>query len=341
MQKNGTIQLETERLRLRKINLNDAEEIFKNWTNDDDVSRYTTWSTHKTVQDTIEWLKIVEKTYQDNINYEWGIELKETKELIGCISAYIKPEFDNRYEIGYVISKKYWRNGYTTESLTAVMEYLINQEKITEFIARHAKLNPASGAVMQKGGFRYIKDGTFQKFNEPKEYETREYYYDVYKNVKRPIIEDAKEIAILVKDGWNTAYKGLIDDSFLKSINIEESTQKWKVWLEDNKDIFIYKENDKILGVIKYGKSENNEQNGEIYILNFFSLGILVNILLSKACIPSIIKISLSSSCIVFLYSFSPIIKLYVGIFTSCPFNKSAICLSNNFKSSDSKHSKS
>lgn len=41
--------LETERLILRPLTVNDAEEAFKNWTSDDEVSKYVRWSTHKNV----------------------------------------------------------------------------------------------------------------------------------------------------------------------------------------------------------------------------------------------------------------------------------------------------
>ena len=38
--------------------------------------------------------------------------------------------------------------GYTTEALKEVMKYLINDVGIKKFRCSHAKLNPASGAVM-------------------------------------------------------------------------------------------------------------------------------------------------------------------------------------------------
>ena len=44
--------LETERLILRPLTVNDAEEAFKNWTSDDEVSKYVRWSTHKNVAET-------------------------------------------------------------------------------------------------------------------------------------------------------------------------------------------------------------------------------------------------------------------------------------------------
>lgn len=178
MNHKGSIKLETERLVLRQLKESDAEEVYKNWTSDDDVSKYMRWSTHKNVEETREWLREEEKNYKNNDYYTWGIELKEIGELIGSIGAFYREE-DDRYEIGYGIGKKHWRKGYTTESLKKVMNYLINDVGIKRFKCVHAKLNPASGAVMQKVGFKYVKDDYYESFDKTKKYESKVYYLDI------------------------------------------------------------------------------------------------------------------------------------------------------------------
>ena len=179
MDRNNIKILETERLVLRKLEIKDAEEIFKNWTSDDDVSKYTSWETHKSVEDTIKWLSEVVKNYDDSMKYDWGITLKDTGELIGSIGAYLKENEDNRYEPGYCLSKKYWRNGYATESLKAVLDYLINEKGIKKFVCEHAKDNHASGRVMKKVGFKYVKDSVFENLNKTKRFESKKYYLDI------------------------------------------------------------------------------------------------------------------------------------------------------------------
>ncbi|WP_158598338.1 GNAT family N-acetyltransferase [Falsibacillus albus] len=42
-------ELETARLRLRKITLNDVEDMFL-YGSDPEVSRYVTWATHQTIE---------------------------------------------------------------------------------------------------------------------------------------------------------------------------------------------------------------------------------------------------------------------------------------------------
>lgn len=177
MKHKGPIRLETDRLILRKLEIDDAEEAFKNWTSDDEVSKYVRWSTHKNVEETKEWLRQEEENCKEKSYYTWGIVLKETEELIGCISAIFRQE-EGRYEIGYNIMRKYWNNGYTTEALRRVMNYLINDEGIKKFICRHAILNPASGSVMRKVGFRYVEDGESISFDGMKKYRTKIYFLD-------------------------------------------------------------------------------------------------------------------------------------------------------------------
>lgn len=169
-------KLETDRLILRQIQEEDASTVFKNWTSDDEVSKYVRWSTHKNIGETIEYIKHTIEQNKNPQNYEWGIVIKETNELIGAISAF--PGEDDRIEIGYNIGRKYWRNGYTTEALKKVLEYLTNERGIHHFVCSHAVLNPASGAVMQKAGFKYVKDKVNEKFDGSQKFDTKVYYLD-------------------------------------------------------------------------------------------------------------------------------------------------------------------
>lgn len=170
-------RFETERLILRELEESDAEEMFKNWASDDEVTKYVRWTTHKNVEETKEYIKYEHERCKNGECYNWGIVLKEKNELIGAIGAF--PSEDNRLEIGYNISKKHWRNGYTTEALKKVMEYLINNEGFHRFICSHAVLNPASGAVMRKVGFKHVHNDIFEKFDGSQKFECKVYYLDI------------------------------------------------------------------------------------------------------------------------------------------------------------------
>ena len=46
----GTQLIETERLILRPFTLSDANDMFKNWASDDEVTKYLTWPTHSSIE---------------------------------------------------------------------------------------------------------------------------------------------------------------------------------------------------------------------------------------------------------------------------------------------------
>ena len=48
---------ETERLILRRLEFSDAEEMYNNYCNNDNVTKYLTWATHRSVEDTKEYLE--------------------------------------------------------------------------------------------------------------------------------------------------------------------------------------------------------------------------------------------------------------------------------------------
>ena len=169
--------LETERLTLRELREDDAEEVFKNWTSDDEVSKYVRWVKHKSIEETKEYIKFEIERCKEKDYYNWGIVLKESKELIGAIGAF--PSEDERIEIGYNISKKHWRNGYTTEAAKKVVEYLNKEIGIKRFRCGHAVLNPASGAVMRKVGFKFVKDDSYEKFDGSERFECKIYHLDL------------------------------------------------------------------------------------------------------------------------------------------------------------------
>ena len=69
----GTIKLETDRLILRRFNVDDAASVFKNWASDDEVTKYLTWSTHQSIDVSREYIDFCMKQYANLSFYQWGI----------------------------------------------------------------------------------------------------------------------------------------------------------------------------------------------------------------------------------------------------------------------------
>ena len=87
MNHKGTVELETERLVLRKFKLEDAKEMFNNWASDEEVTKYLTWEAHKNIKITKSVLSEWVESYSNLDFYQWGIVIKDTNELIGSIGV--------------------------------------------------------------------------------------------------------------------------------------------------------------------------------------------------------------------------------------------------------------
>ena len=151
----GTITLETERLILRKLTVADADEAYKNWTSDEQTAKYMTWDVHENVEVTRGLFKIWEEEYNNAYTYRFIVYSKEFKELIGTIDLVNKNIKEKTGEIGYFYGSKYWGNGYATEALDKVLNFLLNDVGFYLIEAKHFVTNKASGRVMEKCGMKY------------------------------------------------------------------------------------------------------------------------------------------------------------------------------------------
>jgi len=157
----GTEAISADRLLLRRFELNDAYDMFKNWANDSEITKFLSWKPHSSVEATKEILEKWINEYKDDNIYNWAIELKEIGEVIGSICIVKLDEKNYSCEIGYCISRIYWNKGIMSESLKAVIDYLFSETGFNRIVAKHDTNNVASGKVMLKSGMKY--EGTLRQ----------------------------------------------------------------------------------------------------------------------------------------------------------------------------------
>jgi len=73
--------------------------------------------------------------------------------LLGAVGLRPAPRHA-RAELGYWIGRPYWRRGYATEAVRAVLRYGFDALDLNRIHACHFARNPASGRVMAKAGMR-------------------------------------------------------------------------------------------------------------------------------------------------------------------------------------------
>ena len=103
--------IETERLVLRPVTLDDAEAMFE-YASDKETTRYT-FPTNQSLEET---KNNIAQFYLANPLGRWGIELKSSGEFIGTIDLHKLDTILKKAAIGYIINQKYWNQGLTTEA---------------------------------------------------------------------------------------------------------------------------------------------------------------------------------------------------------------------------------
>ena len=174
--RHGTASLETERLVLREFKIEDADDMYHHWANDEKVTRYLTWPPHQSIEDTKQLLATWIQLYEKGDSYNWGIVVKDKSTLIGSISVTNIVQKTNTVEIGYCIGQAYWGHGYVAEALKEVISYLF-KEGYDLVRARHDKNNPHSGRVMQKAGMKY--EGTLRKHGKNNQGVVDDVFYSI------------------------------------------------------------------------------------------------------------------------------------------------------------------
>jgi ribosomal-protein-alanine N-acetyltransferase len=144
--------LETERLLLRRLVDDDAEEIFALRSNPETM-KFIPRPLAKTKEDALEHIATIDGKIVNNTGINWGITIKGNPKIIGIIGHFkISPE-NHRAEIGYMSLPETNGKGYMSEAIKAVLIYGFEQLDLHSVEAIIAPENIASERVLQKNGF--------------------------------------------------------------------------------------------------------------------------------------------------------------------------------------------
>jgi ribosomal-protein-alanine N-acetyltransferase len=143
--------IETSRLRLRKPSLSDAEAIFKDYAQDEEVVRYLVWRTHRDIAETRAFLERCVQCWEGTSSFPYAIERKEDGRLLGMIEAMLAPHSAGA---GYVLARAHWGKGYMPEALTALNSLVLAQPGIFRMAILCDVDNLASARVMEKVGMQ-------------------------------------------------------------------------------------------------------------------------------------------------------------------------------------------
>ena len=115
------IILETDRLLLREMNMDDFDALYKVLSDSDIMQHYPYTFDEKRVSD---WIERNMNRYRENGFGLWAVCLKDTGEMIGdCGLTLQNIEGEMLPEIGYHIRADHQRKGYAKEAAAAVRDW--------------------------------------------------------------------------------------------------------------------------------------------------------------------------------------------------------------------------
>lgn len=157
-------RIETERLLLRNITLNDKADMFR-LHSDPLVQKYTGEPPVASMEEMEQAIRTRISDYKKYGYGRWATFLKDGMQFVGWSGLAYLPEFDE-IDLGYRFLPQYWGSGIATEASRAILSYGFDQLKLKRIIAIAMKENEASIKVMEKVGMVFDKYAPYEPGGE-------------------------------------------------------------------------------------------------------------------------------------------------------------------------------
>ena len=161
--------IETERLILRKPKLGDAKALAAAY-GDPQVMEFIGTGETRDLEATREWVKRSLARWKADGFGAFVLERKEDGKVLGRSGFLVwnsetwqtgtLAEFGDAgvVELGWILAKEYWGQGYATEAAEASRDHAFRELKLTRLISLILKGNDRSVRVAEKIGERYVRD---------------------------------------------------------------------------------------------------------------------------------------------------------------------------------------
>lgn len=146
-------EFDLERIILKEITLQDTKAYF-NIMKLDEVTRFYGMESLKTEEEAAAIIQSFAEMFQSKRAIRWGIILKETQAFIGTVGLNSLQIKNKKAEIGYEIHPDYWRKGYTSEAVKAILQYAFIDLGLYRIGAVTFPENTASNSLLTRLGFQ-------------------------------------------------------------------------------------------------------------------------------------------------------------------------------------------
>jgi RimJ/RimL family protein N-acetyltransferase len=141
--------METNRCYLRELSINDAK-YFYDLNSDHQVIKYTGDIAFENIAEA--------KSFLENYNQyklygfgRWAVIDKSNGDFLGWCGLKYSSDLDE-VDIGFRFFRKYWNQGFATETAKACIDYGFNHLQLKKIVGRAMEINLASVRVLERIG---------------------------------------------------------------------------------------------------------------------------------------------------------------------------------------------
>lgn len=139
----------TERLILRRLRYEEAEEIFYGYASKPEATQFVVWPTHRKIEDTRNFLAYAIPAWDAGTDFSFSIRLIDGARYIGSFGIM---NDHGKIQFGYAISPAHWNKGYATEATIQMMKMLKSLNGIYRIGTLVDIDNASSSRVLLKAG---------------------------------------------------------------------------------------------------------------------------------------------------------------------------------------------
>ena len=157
----GTRELSTERLTLRRFELEDADAVFYNWAKDKETAKYCDWTVCESTEETYELLSSWINEYSRSDYYLWAIEINESEQPVGAVrvNSYNDPAMS--VEVECWVGSDFIQKGIGKEAMEMVMQFLTAEVGARRIWGKCDADNDGGAKLMVRLGMEF--EGTLKK----------------------------------------------------------------------------------------------------------------------------------------------------------------------------------
>jgi ribosomal-protein-alanine N-acetyltransferase len=144
--------LETDRLLLRRLSLDDAQEIYL-LRSDTEVAIHTGRVPIVSIDEAIAYINKIENLIHQSDCIFWAVAYKDAPALIGAICFWNFDIPNRTVEIGYELLEPFKGKGIMVEVITRVIKFAFNTMGVETIVAFPSSENPPSVKLLEKFGF--------------------------------------------------------------------------------------------------------------------------------------------------------------------------------------------